>query len=266
MEQWREVADRVFVRRHSELDLSTGLVFGSARALVVDTRGDREQGAELAAAVREVTSQPWEVVLTHGHFDHYFGTAAFLPAPVRAHANCPRYLDEHAERQRAEWVEHYRAEGRHELATALSRTNVAQPDRLVHDRAEIDLGDRIVQLHHLGAGHTDHDLVAQVPDAGVVFAGDLVEQGAPPDFEDAFPESWPAALAALLQLRPEIVVPGHGNPVDAEFVRGQRAELAALAGLCASFRTAAISETEALRASPYPAETTGRALRRALAA
>lgn len=259
------MADRVLVRRHAELDLSTGLVLGSAQALVVDTRGDRDQGGELAAAVREVTPSPWQVVLTHGHFDHCFGTAAFLPAPVWAQANCPRYLGEHAERQRAEWAEHYRAEWRHELATALLRTDVAQPNRLVHDRTEVDLGDRIVRLRHLGAGHTDHDLVAQVPDAGVVFAGDLVEQGAPPDFEDAFPESWPAALDGLLEMRPEIVVPGHGKPVDARFVRDQRAELATLAGLCACLRTGAISEAAALRASPYPAETTSQALRRAFA-
>jgi glyoxylase-like metal-dependent hydrolase (beta-lactamase superfamily II) len=66
-----------------------------------------------------------------------------------------------------------------------------------------------------------------VPDAAVVFAGDLVEQGAPPSIgPDAHPSDWPSALDAILALNPAVVVPGHGDPVDAGFVRRQRDELA----------------------------------------
>ncbi|MCW2717936.1 hypothetical protein [Pseudonocardia sp.] len=42
-----------------------------------------------------------------------------------------------------------------------------------------------MDLRALGRGHTDRDLVVRVPDAGLVFAGDLVEQGAPPALEEA---------------------------------------------------------------------------------
>ena len=80
--RWIEVGDGVLARRHTELDLTTGLVLGAERALVVDTRGDDQQGAELAEAIRAVTALPLTVVITHAHFDHCFGTAAFLPCPV----------------------------------------------------------------------------------------------------------------------------------------------------------------------------------------
>lgn len=210
----REVGPGVFVRRHAELDLSVGLVVGAESALVIDTCGDRVQGAELAAAVRRTTALPWQVVITHGHFDHCFGTSAFLPAPVWAHERCPGFLAETADRQRAEWVEHYRRAGSDDVADALAGSAPDRPDHLVTDRVEVDLGGRTVELRHLGRGHTDHDLVVAVPDAGVVFAGDLVEQGAPPDFEDAHPEHWPSTLDALLALGPGTVVPGHGAPVD----------------------------------------------------
>ncbi|MET0188720.1 MAG: MBL fold metallo-hydrolase, partial [Pseudonocardia sediminis] len=80
--RWVGLADGVLARRHDELDLTTGLVLGTDRALVIDTRGDSRQGAELAAAVRAVTGLPVTVVLTHAHFDHCFGTAAFGPVPV----------------------------------------------------------------------------------------------------------------------------------------------------------------------------------------
>ncbi len=119
-----------------------------------------------------------------------------------------------------------------------------------------------MQLRHLGLGHTDHDLVIAVPDAGVVFAGDLVEQGAPPDFGDSHPEHWPSTVDALLALDPITVVPGHGGPVDHAFVRTQHAELTQLAVACREYRTGRASWDQAVRRSPFPADTTRDALRR----
>ena len=64
--------------------------------------------------------------------------------------------------------------------------------------------------------------------ATVVFAGDLVEEGAPPAFEDALPAEWPATLGRLHALARGPVVPGHGAVVDAGFVGAQREELLAV--------------------------------------
>ena len=112
--------------------------------------------------------------------------------------------------------------------TRRSRTTASTP------RRPLDLGGRTVALQHPGRGHTDHDVVVHVPDAAVVFAGDLVEQGAPPDLGDAVVAEWPATLDALLALQPAVVVPGHGDPVDPAFVAAQRAELAEVAALHAA--------------------------------
>jgi glyoxylase-like metal-dependent hydrolase (beta-lactamase superfamily II) len=61
-----------------------------------------------------------------------------------------------------------------------------------------------------------------------VFAGDLVEEGAPPAFEDAFPVDWPTTLGRLHALARGPVVPGHGAVVDAAYVGAQREELLAV--------------------------------------
>ncbi|MHA6784749.1 MBL fold metallo-hydrolase [Pseudonocardia saturnea] len=226
--RWIEVGDGVLARRHAELDLTTGLVLGGDRALVIDTRGDARQGAELAAAVRAVTALPLLVSITHAHFDHCFGTAAFLPCPVHAHPGCRAAIAATAGAQRAEWSAHYRREGDPATADALAGTDPPLPDTLLPDPgapAVLDLGGRRVELRHPGRGHTDHDLVVRVDE--VLFAGDLVEQGAPPSIgPDSVPGEWPATLDALLALAPRIVVPGHGDPVDAAFVAAQRDELA----------------------------------------
>jgi glyoxylase-like metal-dependent hydrolase (beta-lactamase superfamily II) len=253
------VADGVLVRRYAELDLSVGLVVGEHRALVVDTRSDPAQGAELRAAVREITRQPHVVVLTHAHFDHCLGTAAFRPAPVWAHPRCRDDLARGGAAQHAEALAWARANN-------LSRQPVlvvpVVPDQVVAEPTELDLGGRRVWLTHPGPGHTDHDLVVWVPDAGVLLAGDLVEQGADPDFTDAYPLHWPAAVTALLGLGPRTVVPGHGDPVDAAFVVAQRDELAALAGLCRAVLAGDLDTEAAVTATPFSRATTLTALRR----
>jgi glyoxylase-like metal-dependent hydrolase (beta-lactamase superfamily II) len=225
--RWLEVGDGVLARRHNELNLTTGLVLGAERSLVVDTRGDARQGTELAAAVRAVTALPLVVVVTHAHFDHCFGTAAFLPCPVYAHPRCRTALAAGAAEQRAEWSAYYRQRDDHATVEALAATEPPLPDHPVDPARSLDLGGRVVTLRHLGRGHTDHDVVVHVPDAAVVFAGDLVEEGAPPDVgDDAVVGEWPGTLDALLTLRPAVVVPGHGDPVGPAFVAAQRAEIA----------------------------------------
>jgi glyoxylase-like metal-dependent hydrolase (beta-lactamase superfamily II) len=248
--RWVEVGDGVLARRYAELDLTIGLVLGAERALVVDTRGDARQGAELAAAVRAVTPLPLAVAITHAHFDHSFGTAAFAPAPVYALRRCRAVLAATAAAQRSRWAMYYRDRGDHGTADALAATEPPLPD--ADAPTVLDLGGRRAELLHLGRGHTDHDLVVAVPDAGVVFAGDLVEQGAPPDLGDAVVAEWPATLDALLALQPRTVVPGHGDPVDTAFVGGQRAELAEVAALHAAVASGELTAREAARRSPYP--------------
>lgn len=250
--RWVEVGDGVLARRHDELDLTTGLVLGRDRALVIDTRGDARQGAELAAAVRRVTAVPLVVALTHAHFDHCFGTGAFLPCPVHAHPACAPALAATAVGQRAEWTAYYTGRGDERTATALETTEPPPPT----DPApvDLDLGGRTVALLTPGCGHTDHDLVVHVPDAGVLFAGDLVEQGAPPSVgPDAVLPAWPATLGHLLDLAPSVVVPGHGDPVGPAFVARQRDDLAEAARLWAAVAEGALTAAEAERASPVPA-------------
>lgn len=226
-----EVADGVFVRRHRELDLNCGLVVGEDACLVVDTRSDLGEAADLIDAVRRVTPHPWTVVNTHAHYDHCFGNALFRPATVWGQRGCAADLRATGEAQRTARVTELLAEGDAVAAERVRRAPLDPPDALVDDTAVLDVGGREVVLRHLGRGHTAHDLVVEVETSGdgtVVFAGDLVEEGAPPAFEDAFPAEWPATLGRLHALTRGPVVPGHGAVVDAAFVGAQRAELLAV--------------------------------------
>ncbi|MEV6911770.1 MBL fold metallo-hydrolase [Amycolatopsis sp. NPDC051071] len=262
---WLELSDGVYARRYEELDLTVGLVVGSERCLVVDVRGDVEQGAELAAAVREITPLPWSVVYTHAHFDHAFGTTAFLPCDVWAHEGCPAELTTYGEGARHKWIEHYLGENRPEMAKALERTEITVPDKLVKETAEIDLGGRTVVLRFLGRAHTDHDLFVHVPDAGIIFAGDAVENAEAGFSAYSFNDGsslaeWPGVMDAILALEPKIVVAGHGDPVDAAFIEKHRDGLRELVSLKTRIAAGDLTTDEAVAKSSYPDDVTKAAL------
>ena len=204
MSTWVELADRTWVRRYAKYDVNIGLVVGSEGALVIDTRGDVEQGEELLAHIRELTDAPirW-VVNTHAHFDHVFGNPAFGDATSYAQENTAAAVAE---------------------TVAISNTFAVAK--------VIELGDRRVELLHLGNGHTGGDIVVVVPDVDVFFAGDLIEESAAPSYgDDSYPMEWPDTVDRLIGLLSATakVVPGHGAVVDAEFVRDQNDDLGTVA-------------------------------------
>jgi glyoxylase-like metal-dependent hydrolase (beta-lactamase superfamily II) len=260
---WQEVGERVFRFRYRSLDLNVGAVLGDDEVLVVDTRSGPAEAGELQTDLRVLTRLPCrQAVNTHAHFDHCFGNATLRPAAIWGHERCIAELRARGERQRRDAIRSMA-----ELAGELAAAKIDPPDRAVADAgATLRVGGRPVELRYCGRGHTDNDLVVLVPDAGVVFAGDLVEEGAPPSFGDAFPLAWPATVGRLLDLAPATVVPGHGDVVGVEFVHRQREELAAMAGLCAAVAAGELPAAEALRRAPFPADQAREALARAVPA
>src|SRR6185436_4040921 len=221
-----EVATGIHVLRHPVLDVNVTLIVGDTSALLVDTLTTAGQARELADMVAAMTAVPLAVVNTHHHFDHCFGNAAFLDAPVYAH---PEAIDRIRTTDPADvWREWSRT---HPGLSGVLDTDIRVPDRPVVHETALDLGGRTAVLRHPGRGHTAGDLIVHVPDAALVVAGDLVEESGPPQFDDAYPLEWPDALAAILALEPATVVPGHGAVCAPSFVSGQHAELAALAWL-----------------------------------
>jgi glyoxylase-like metal-dependent hydrolase (beta-lactamase superfamily II) len=255
---WLEIADGVFVRRYAFYDQGIGAVVGSAGAAVIDTRTTYAQADELRRDLAALTSAPITVVNTHHHYDHTFGNARFAPGPMWGHDRCAAALREGGEAMRARVVRELPA-----LADELAEVEITPPDRTFAESAELDLGDRSVELRYLGRGHTDNDIVALVPDAGAMFAGDLLENDAPPSFGDAYPIAWAETVGErLLPLVRDVVVPGHGTPAGRDFAERCAGELAQLARLIQSSVAGALGLDEVMAASPYPARHTRVALER----
>jgi glyoxylase-like metal-dependent hydrolase (beta-lactamase superfamily II) len=257
---WREIADRVYVRRFLDYNVTIGLIVGDGEMLLVDTRASERQARELQSEVRWIGRGRLHVVNTHHHFDHAFGNFVFLPADIWGHERCGLRL-----RDDGKLTQTALAAAMPEIAQEYIETRITPPNKTFRDSAQLELGGRKVELHHFGRGHTDNDVVVVVPDVQAVFAGDLVEQGGPPSFEDSYPMDWPGTLGRLLEVAHGFVVPGHGDIVTRTFVEGQLADLAALAQLARRVRFDGGSVTDALPLSPFPPVAARQALVRAFA-
>ncbi|MBQ1073396.1 MBL fold metallo-hydrolase [Micromonospora sp. C31] len=262
------VADGVHVLREPLLHVNVTLVVGDGAALVVDTLSTAGQAAALADAARAVTAAPWTLVNTHHHFDHCFGNATLAadpPRPVYAHEIAAEAMREPDRLRREAYAE--LRDTQPALAEEVATTTLLAPTHTVHAETVLDVGGRRVVLRHPGRGHTAGDLVVHVPDADVLVAGDLVEQSGPPAFEESYPLQWPDTVAELLRMTtPEtVVVPGHGEPVDAGFVRAQHAGLAELAWLIRAGHTGGAPPERVAAEAPFGARPALHAARRGYA-
>lgn len=256
---WQEVADRVWIRRYEALDQTIGAIGGDAGLAVIDTRANHRLADELRQDLRALPGNVVAVVNTHGHWDHAFGNARFANGPIWGHVRCAEFIEATGEAARATLIAEYPTD-----AGAFREVVLTPPTDLFEDAISLDLGGRRVDLRYLGLGHTDNDIVVTVPDAAVLFAGDLLENAPAPGFGDSYPISWPETGQALLALVDGVVVPGHGDPFDRSFAERQVAGLALLAELAREAASGAIGLDEAVERSPFPVEATGEALERAM--
>ncbi|MEU5316367.1 MBL fold metallo-hydrolase [Streptomyces sp. NPDC021056] len=232
---WERVATGVGRCRLPGWDCTAGLVVGSGTALLIDAGSSLGEGARLRAQAESLTGhRVTHLALTHPHFDHVFGAAAFAGAEVYGPVGMDALFDQHQAREalRADAI----GNGLDPALADEAVDALPRPRHQVSGEWTLDLGGgRQVLLANVGPGHTGHDLVALVPGSPeVVFCGDLVEEsGEPQAGPDAVPSHWPAALDRLLDLGGEdaLYVPGHGAVVDAAFVRRQRDALAARFGV-----------------------------------
>ncbi|GGR75791.1 MBL fold hydrolase [Streptomyces aureoverticillatus] len=230
---WERLAARVGRCRLPVWDCTAGLVVGDDAALMVEAGSGLREGSRLRTEARRLLGggrRVTHLVLTHPHFDHVLGAAAFAGVEVFGAAGVDTVLGAGRDALAADAVAH----GLDPAAAAEAADLLVRPRHLVCGEWTLDLGGGVrVLLANVGPGHTGHDLAVLVPggpgEPEVVFCGDLVEEsGEPQAGPDAAPRHWPAALDRLLDLGGEdaVYVPGHGAVVDAAFVRAQRDELA----------------------------------------
>lgn len=217
----RIVAPGVWVVPDDDLVLlvpNIGIIEGSHSVLVVDTGlGNANGAATYRLAQRIAKGRHIILTTTHMHPEHALGASAFAELDYLASANQAAEIGEKLQGL-GELFKTFGPSAR----AALDGFKVVSPTRTFVGETRIDLGGRTVVLREMPA-HTRGDEIVIVPDAGVVFTGDLVEETSFPVLfdTDAHGATWISVLKALSAMKPRILVPGHGHVGDARLIQPQ---------------------------------------------
>ncbi|HET8976989.1 MAG TPA: MBL fold metallo-hydrolase [Solirubrobacteraceae bacterium] len=207
---------------------NAGLITGDGTSLLVDTLYDLSLTREmLAAMARVTTARPIDAAVnTHGDPDHCFGnellpTAAEIYASAAAAAEMgelsPALL--HALKSAPEMPADLAAFVQHAFGPFdFAGITLRPPSQTFAGRLDLEVGGRPVSFLELGPAHTGGDTIVHVPDAGVVFTGDLLfAQGTPVVWSDL--SHWIEACDRITELGASVLVPGHGPVTDTSGVR-----------------------------------------------
>jgi glyoxylase-like metal-dependent hydrolase (beta-lactamase superfamily II) len=192
----------------AEGDPNSGVIVGDDSVMVVDARATPSMAQDLVRNIRAVTDKPIKyVLLTHYHAVRVMGASGYGAEYVIASKGTHELIKERGAQDFKSEVQRFpRLFQDVESVPGLTWPNI------VFDRElTIWLGSREVRIMHVGSGHTKGDTVAWLPKEKVLFAGDLVEEGATPYCGDAHLEEWPATLDRLSALKPKRLVPGRGE-------------------------------------------------------
>ena len=240
-----EVADGVFawLQPNGEWgESNAGLIAGDGEAMLIDTLFDPGLTQRMLGRMDAEVGLPIRLLVnTHSDGDHVWGNQLLAGIPIIATAAAAHLIREDPPatlvrfqklaprlrqlgrlplpligslplpvlprlplRELGAYVEH--AFGRYHFASV----RLTPPTQEFSGGLIGDVGGREVRLIEVGPAHTKGDLIVHVPDAGVVFAADILFVGVAPVMWAGPTSNWIAALDRILALGPRAVVPGHG--------------------------------------------------------
>jgi glyoxylase-like metal-dependent hydrolase (beta-lactamase superfamily II) len=211
---------------------NAGLVRGAGASLLVDTLFDLRLTAAMLEAMAEVRAGApiTTVVNTHANGDHCYGNQLVPGAEIVASAATAREMGEVSPAMLAGLNAAPGAIGDmfRGFFGAFDFTGIelAPPTRTFDGRLELDVGGRRVALIEVGPAHTRGDTLVHVPDARIVYTGDILFIGGTPVVWAGPLSNWIAACDLMLGMDVDIVVPGHGPVTDKRGVAAVRDYLA----------------------------------------
>ncbi len=245
--QVTRLADGVYAIQHQNLNDgnvngNTTVIIGDREVFVVDSTYRPALAREDIAQIRQWTDKPVGYLLnTHFHNDHNNGNKTYMDAfpslAIIAQEETKKDMDliqpgniERGPKELAAAIAAFQ-QGKDQHGRALTEEEkkqvkdlmpgleqrladlkalVYQPPTLTFtDKLDIDIGNREVQVKHLGRGNTPGDAVVYLPKEKILVAGDLLVYPIPYTY-DGYPAEWIETLQKMAQLDAQIIVPGHG--------------------------------------------------------
>jgi glyoxylase-like metal-dependent hydrolase (beta-lactamase superfamily II) len=196
----------------AEGDPNSGVIIGDDAVMVVEAQATPRLARKVIACIREVTDKPiTHLVLTHYHAVRVLGASAYGAREIIMSEAARGMV---AERGEEDWASEFGRFPRlfqgHEEIPGLT-----WPTTTFSDRMSVYLGKRRVDILRPGRAHTAGDAVVWVPDAEVMFTGDIVEYHSACYCGDGH------FLDAIAAFDPAAIVPGRGDPLTGREMVGR---------------------------------------------
>lgn len=210
---------------------NAGLVVDGDASLLVDTLYDLRTTGAMLDAMRRTSPAAGTidvVVNTHANGDHCWGNQLVAGAEIVASSACAAEMLELSPATMAAVMADPPPGREGDLLRRmlgpfdLEGIEVVPPSSTFDGRTTLLVGDARVELVEVGPAHTRGDVVVHLPDAGVAYTGDIVFNGGHPIVWSGPVAGWMAACDAVVALKPEVVVPGHGPVCGLEAVVAER--------------------------------------------
>ncbi len=189
-------------------DPNTGVIIGDDSVMVIDAQATPVMAQQVIDHIRQVTDKPIRhVVLSHYHAVRVLGASGYGADEIIASDTCRAMIHE---RGQEDWDSEFERFPRL-FQAADSISGLTWPTQTFGSSMTLYLGNRRVELMHLGRAHTAGDIVAHVPDSAVLFTGDIVEYRSACYCGDGHFNDWPGTLSRIAELAPDAIMPGRGD-------------------------------------------------------
>jgi len=193
----------------SEGRSNAGFVVTRTGVVVIDALASPAQGKTLLRTIRTITPLPIEwLILTHHHPDHHFGAIVFKRAGAKIIAHPDRRTlasEDGDDAMVSAWT------GVLGLREMQGFAFADTPDIPIAHDTTLSLSGRTFEIVVPATAHTPGDLVIWLPDARVVFAGDLLVEDGVAMVVDGSSSGLLTALDRIEALEPRQAIPGHGR-------------------------------------------------------
>ncbi len=192
----------------AEGDPNSGVIIGDESVMIVEAQATPRLAQKVIDCVRTVTDKPIShVVLTHYHAVRVLGASAYGADQIIM-GDAARAMV--VERGQEDWDSEFQRfprlfEGHESIPGLTFPTTTFSEDMTVY------LGNRRVDLMHLGRAHTAGDIVIHVPDENVMFTGDIVEYHSACYCGDGHFSDWSDTLDNISSFDVDAIAPGRGD-------------------------------------------------------
>ena len=202
-----EVGDGLYAFT-AEGDPNSGVIIGDDSVMIIEAQATPRLAQKVIDCVRSVTDKPIShLVLTHYHAVRVLGASAFgVDQIIMGDAARAMVVERGQEDWDSEFQRFPRLFEGHESIPGLT-----YPTTTFNDDMTVYLGNRRIDLMHLGRAHTAGDIVIHVPDQNVMFTGDIVEYHSACYCGDGYFSSWGDTLDNIASFDVDAIAPGRGN-------------------------------------------------------